>query len=160
MAKHAGWNADGAKLWLLENAFPTQFQRRASHQEREWIKLRGRQCEIEQLRERDRVRGRERAICFERSFQVAISSVLIDNSPWLTMGTLCPSPQCCCTRTRSVIHDDDYIEISIEKTLLTLFIFCFVSFFGNCTENISIGKGQKRTKLAITLHFTVGGNQR
>lgn len=32
-------------------------------------------------RERDRLRGRERAICFERSFQVAISSVLIDNSP-------------------------------------------------------------------------------
>lgn len=76
------------------------------------------------------------------------------------VGTLCPSPQCCRTRTKSVIHDDDVIEISIEKTLLTLFIFCFVSFFGNCTENISIGKGQKRTKLAITLHFTVGGYQR
>lgn len=76
-AKHAGRNAGGANLWILDMLFILCFPLK----ERERMKLRGRWCEIERQRVREGVRGRERAICFERSFQVAISSVLIDNTP-------------------------------------------------------------------------------
>lgn len=41
----------------------------------------GAEMEEVQTAEDQRERERERAICFERSFQVAISCVLIDNSP-------------------------------------------------------------------------------
>lgn len=90
--EHAG----GAKLWISDVLFVLSFKgvlptKREGEREEKRVNQIERQ--VVRNREAERVWEGEREICFERPFQVAISSVLIDNSPWLTCHWLAFEPR-------------------------------------------------------------------